>query len=61
MSEVDKQDKADEDEDGCANQGDVVAPEHEEAVRNKEGRDAQEKPYEHFRSPPSTPQIMRKE
>ena len=35
MREVDEEDKTEEDEDGGTDEGDVVAPEDEEAVRDE--------------------------
>lgn len=44
MRKVDEQDQADEEEEACANHGEVVAPDDEEGVRNEEGQDHQGQP-----------------
>ncbi len=53
VREVDEEDEAEEDEDGSTDHRDVVAPEHEEAVRDEERHDDQNKPEEGFGTPPS--------
>lgn len=52
MSKVDEQDETDEDEYGCADEGDVVPQEHEEPIRDEECEDHKEEPSEYFRAPP---------
>jgi hypothetical protein len=53
VSEVHKENKAQEDEDSCSYKRYVVAPEHEEAIRNEEGDDDQDKPQENLWPPPT--------
>lgn len=44
MCEVNEEDEAEEQEEHSANQGEVVAPDEEEAFRDEEGEDDQEQP-----------------
>ena len=44
MCEVDEEDESEEDEDGRADHGDVVAPEHEETIRNEERDNDEDEP-----------------
>ena len=53
MSEINEQDQAEEDEDCGANNGDIVAPEDEETVRNEEGDDGEDKPEQDLGTPPA--------
>ena len=53
MSKVDEEDKAEEYEDCCTNERDIVTPEHEKSVGNKEGYDNEDYPQEDFRTPPA--------
>lgn len=52
VREVDEEDKTEQDEDGRADECDIVPPEHEEAVRDEEGYDKEDEPEEDFRAPP---------
>lgn len=52
VREVDEKDETEEDKDGGADHGYVVAPDHEEAIRNEERNHDQDEPSEHFRPPP---------
>jgi hypothetical protein len=54
VGEVDEEDEAEEDEEGGADEGDVVAPEDEEAIWNEEGDNEKNKPDEYFGTPPAT-------
>ena len=53
VREVNEEDEAEEDEYGCAYHGDIVAPEHEEAVRDEERHDDQDDPEQNLGTPPS--------
>lgn len=53
MRKVDKEYKAEEDEDSGTDKRDVVAPEHEKAVGDEERDDDEDKPEEDFGSPPT--------
>ena len=44
MGEVDEENKSEDDEKGGAEHGDVVAPKHEESVRDEEGNGDEGKP-----------------
>ena len=54
MCEVDKENETKKDEHSGADHGDVVAPEHEETIRDEEGEDDKDEPEQHFRTPPSS-------
>lgn len=53
MGEVDKQNETEEDENCGSDEGNVIPPEHEETVGNKEGNHDEEDPQENLRTPPS--------
>lgn len=53
VSEVDEEDEAEEDEERRANERDVVAPEHEEAIRDEEGSGDEDEPKQDLRAPPA--------
>jgi hypothetical protein len=44
MGEVHKENQAKEDEEGSADEGDVVSPEYKETIRDEEGYDHEDKP-----------------
>lgn len=53
MGEVDEENEAEEDEYCGADEGDVIAPEDEEAVRDEEGYYDEDEPEEDFGTPPA--------
>lgn len=53
VREVDEENEAEEDEYRGTNEGDIVAPEHEKAVRDEEGYGDQDEPEEDLGTPPS--------
>lgn len=53
MGEVDEENETEEYEDGCTDQGDVVAPEHKEAVWNEEADGDKDDPEQDLGTPPS--------
>ena len=53
MRKVNEEDETEEDEYGGADEGDVVAPEDKEAVRDEEGDGDEDEPDEDFGTPPS--------
>ena len=48
-----EEDEAEDDEEGSTNQGDVISPEDEEAVRDEEGYHDEDKPEEGLGAPPT--------
>jgi hypothetical protein len=57
MGKVDEEYEAKEDEEGGPNQSHIISPEHEEAVRDKEGDHDEDQPDEYFWSPPAAPNL----
>ena len=51
VRQVDQQNKAENEEEHRTNQRDVIAPEHKELVRDKEGQDDQSEPSDDLGSP----------
>lgn len=51
MREVDQEDEAEEEEEHGAEEGDIVAPDHEEAVGDEEGEDDEAEPEDDLWSP----------
>ena len=53
MSEVDEKDETEHNEYRCADESDVVAPEHKETIRDEEGDDDKNNPEKDLGAPPS--------
>jgi len=53
MGEVDEKNETEEDENRSSNEGNIISPEHEEAVGNEEADSDEENPQENLRAPPS--------
>lgn len=57
MCKVYEKDKTEEDEDRGSDEGNVISPEHEETVGNKEGDRDKKDPQENLRTPPSAQRV----
>ena len=53
MREIDEKNETEEDENRGSDQGNIISPEHEEAVGNEEADHDKEDPQKNFRTPPS--------
>lgn len=53
MGKVDEEDEAEEDEDGGADEGDIITPYHEEVIWDEERDYDEDEPNKDFRAPPS--------
>ena len=53
MRKVDEENETEEDEYGCTDESDIVAPEHEKPVRDEERYGHEDDPQKDFRAPPA--------
>lgn len=53
MCKVDEQNETKDDEQGCTDERNIVAPEDEETVGDEEGSGDKDEPKENFGSPPA--------
>ena len=53
MRKINEENQTKQDKKSGPQHSDVVAPEDEESIRNKESDDHQNQPKEHFRAPPT--------
>lgn len=53
MRKINEEDEAEEDEDGSADECNIIAPEHEELIWNEKRDNNKDEPDQDFGSPPS--------